>query len=142
MAIYSGFLICALIIYICGDYIELDMGVLSGTSRGERFVCSTTMILLTIGLLPLSLRFFKFKHVSDDLMDRKEEALVKWGSMRITVLGVLLVVNTFLYYAFEFESAYGYLAVVTLLCMPFVLPTMNRCASETSAEPDVPDDSE
>ena len=56
------------------------------------------------------------------------------GMVRLMLMGLLLIVNTFLYYAFEFESAYGYLAVVVLLCMPFVVPTMSRCQAEVTAE--------
>ena len=44
------------------------------------------------------------------------------------------MVNTFLYYAFELESTYGYLAVVVLLCMPFIVPTKSRCEAEVQPE--------
>ena len=62
-------------------------------------------------------------------------------------MGALLVVNTFLYYAFEMEPSYGYLAVVTLLCMPFVIPTMSRCEEEVKTPEiqeisDAPDNTE
>lgn len=130
MALFGGFLLTTAILYICGEYLHADMGVFADASRSTQFVCSTTMILLTIGLLPLSLRLFKFKRVSDDLRQRQAAALSRWGSLRIGCMGLLLVVNTFLYYAFELDSTYGYLAVVVLLCMPFVVPTMSRCQSE------------
>ena len=60
---------------------------------------------------------------------------------KIVVLGLLLVVNTSLYYAFELEASYGYLAVITLLCMPFVIPTMSRCEEEVkkSEAPETPE---
>ena len=106
------------------------MGVFAEATREQRFICSTVMILLTIALLPLSLRLFKFRSISNDLQQRQAPALARWGSVRLCVMGLLLVVNTFLYYAFELEASYGYLAVVTLLCMPFVIPTMSRCEEE------------
>ena len=110
--------------------LQISFLATQSASRSTQFVCSTTMILLTIGLLPLSLRLFKFKRISDDLRQRQAAALSRWGSLRIGCMGLLLVVNTFLYYAFELDSTYGYLAVVVLLCMPFVVPTMSRCQSE------------
>ena len=41
------------------------------------------------------------------------------------------MMNTLLYYFYAFEPAYGYLAVIILLSMPFILPTMSRCEAET-----------
>ena len=141
MALFSGSLLIAAILYLLGEFLHIDMGIFAEATKGQRFICSTTMILLTIALLPLSLRLFKFKPISNDLQQRKAPALAKWGAIRLIVMGVLLVVNTFLYYAFELEASYGYLAVVTLLCMPFVIPTMSRCEEEVKT-PEVPTDAE
>ena len=134
MALFCAFLLVAAILYICGEFLHADMGVLAGASRQQRFVASTVMILLTISLLPLSLRLFRFGPVHRDLVSRQAPALRRWGTLRMVMLGMLLVVNTFLYYAFELEASYGYLAVVTLLCMPFVIPTMSRCEAEVQEE--------
>lgn len=130
MALFGGFLLLATLLYILGEFLHVDMGVFADATREQRFICSTVMILLTIALLPLSLRLFKFKRINSDLLERKAHALACWGSLRLSVMGLLLVVNTFLYYAFELEASYGYLAVVTLLCMPFVIPIMSRCEEE------------
>ena len=111
---------------------HIDMTLWMDASRSQQFICSTIMILLTIGLLPLSLRLFKFRRIHSDLVTRQAPALARWGSLRLLTMGLLLVVNTFLYYAFGFDSTYGYLAVVTLLCMPFVVPTMSRCQAEVT----------
>lgn len=141
MALFGSFLLLATLMYILGEFLHIDMGVLAEANREQRFICSTVMILLTIALLPFSLRLFKFKRVSSDLIERKAPALARWGSLRLCIIGTLLVLNTFLYYAFELEASYGYLAVVTLLCMPFVIPTMGRCEEEVKT-PEVSEDSE
>ena len=57
------------------------------------------------------------------------------GIVRIMLLGAPLVINTLLYYFFGFEPAFGYLAVITLLSMVFILPTTSRCVAETTDEP-------
>lgn len=147
MTIFSGALLLATLLYILGEFLNVDMGIFAETTREQRFICSTVMILLTIALLPLSLRLFKFKSISNDLQERKAPALAKWGILRLCVMGALLVVNTFLYYAFEMEASYGYLAVVTLLCLPFVIPTMSRCEEEVKTPEiqeisDAPDNTE
>ena len=132
MAIFISILLIASLLYLLGEFLHVDMGVFAEATREQRFICSTVMILLTIALLPLSLRLFKFRRISNDLQQRKAPALARWGSVRLCVMGLLLLVNTFLYYAFELEASYGYLAVVTLLCMPFVIPTMERCKAEVA----------
>lgn len=134
MSVYAAFLLAAGALYVAGDFLQCDMSVFEDASKGVRFVVSTLMILITIALLPLSLRLFRFRPVRLDLLSRKEAALKRWGFLRICCLGTLLVVNTFLYYAFGFETTCGYLAVVVLLCMPFVVPTLSRCQAETSNE--------
>lgn len=134
-ALFCAIMAVNTLLYIIGEFIQADMTFLGDTSRQTRFIVSTLMIMLTICLLPLSLRLFKFKHIQADLMERHDKALTKWGTLRLATMGLLLTANTVLYYAFEFESAYGYLSLVVLLCMPFVLPTMNRCIAETSPEP-------
>ena len=123
------------VLYLSCDVMNMDMAVRSAASEQERFVVSTVMILLTLALVPLSLRLFKFSRVSADLLNRKEKALCKWGMIRMTTLGLLLFVNTMLYYFYGFEPSFGYLALVVLLTMPFVFPSMSRCVAETEPEP-------
>lgn len=134
MTLFWSLLFVAGIIYLIADVLDVDIAFLSNVSQQGRFVVSTTMILLTLALVPTSLRLFRFKRVSADLLSRKEKALCKWGTIRMTTLGMLLIVNTVLYYAFGFEPSFGYLAVVVLLTMPFVFPTMSRCVAETEPE--------
>ena len=131
MIIFWGQLLLPVAFYVCGDFLDVDLAVLSGVSAQERYVVSVVMILLTLALVPLALRLFKVKRIHDDLISRQAEALRKWGSLRLAILGILLSVNTILYYIFGFEPAFGYLAVVVMLTLPFVYPTMNRCLSET-----------
>ena len=131
MVLFIAILLVAAALYVCGEFAKVDMCFLADASRQQRFIWSTLMILLTIGLLPLSLRLFRFKAINADLLTRKAPALLRWGSIRLVVMGLLLVVNTFLYFAFGFEATYGYLAVMVMLTMPFVLPTMGRCKAET-----------
>lgn len=85
--------------------------------------------LLTIALIPLSLRLFKFQKIDTALKQQHEAALWRWGLLRLLMLALPLLGNTLLYYAFM-NTSYGYLAIITLLCMPFVYPTRRKCADE------------
>lgn len=131
MLLFWSILLQAGVLYLIGDVMDIDIGVFSGTSREARFLPTTLMILVTLALVPLSLRLFKFRKMADDLVRRKEVALKKWGVIRLTILEFLLVANTLLYYLYGFEPSFGYLAIVVLLTMPFVYPSMSRCINET-----------
>ena len=130
MTIFWLQLIIPALLYVGCEFFSLDLALLSDTQPQVRYVVSTVMILLTLAMVPVALRLFKLHRVSDDLLMRKAEALRKWGLLRLVILGDLLVANTLLYYVFGFEPAFGYLAVVVLLTLPFVYPTMNRCLAE------------
>ncbi|MCR5270805.1 MAG: hypothetical protein K6D91_07290 [Prevotella sp.] len=124
-------------IYLAGDYLEVDMDIFAGASETTLYVVQTVMVLLTLSLIYLCLRLFKFKGIQNDLYTRKSEALAFWGSIRLGLLGALLIVNTLLYYMFGNEANFGHMAVITLLVMPFVYPSASRCEAEvTPAEPE------
>ena len=132
MAIYWLILFAAAGLYCCGEFLEVDMALLSSDEdRQLGIVVQMVEILLTLGLVPLALRLFKFQRIHHALIANSQDALLKWDSVRMLILGFLLVSNTLLYYLYGFEAAFGYLAVMVMLTMPFVLPTMNRCKAET-----------
>lgn len=135
MTLYWLMLILAVGIYACGEFLELDMAWLSSDEdRQTGIVVQMVMILMTLGLVPLALYLFKVKGIYASLLQNPSGALLKWGVVRILILGLLLVCNTLLYYIYGFEPAFGYLAVMVMLTMPFVLPTMSRCKAETEEE--------
>jgi len=134
MALFCEQLFLAALLYVAGEFIQVDMAVFSDATRETVFVVSTLMILLTLAAIPIGLRLFKFRKVADDLRQRGELALLKWGVLRLSMIGDLLVINTLLYYIFGFEPAFGYLAVICLLSMPFIVPTMSRCEAEVTVD--------
>ena len=127
-------LICviALGLYIGGEFMDMDIAVFSNMSDEKRFVLQTVSILLSLAVVPLSLKLFSMKKVREDLLGRKAPALKKWGTLRLLMLGMILIGNTLLYYMLGYEPAFGYLAIITALVLPFVVPTMKRCEAETS----------
>lgn len=125
-------LICAVALglYVGGEFLGMDIAVLAGVTEGTRFVLQTVAILLSLAVVPLSLKLFSMERVRADLQERKALALKKWGTLRLLMLGVILIGNTLLYYLLGYEPAFGYLAVITALVLPFVVPTMRRCEAE------------
>ena len=88
------------------------------------------MELVTLAMIPLSLYLFKFGHVHADLLKRKEKALNLWGVLRLLMLLVPMIMNTLLYYMFM-QTTYGYMAIILLICLPFVYPSLGRCKADT-----------
>ena len=132
--IYIIFLLSTAVIYLCCELFDIDLGFLVDYKQ-LNIVVQMIIIIITLSGVPLSLRLFKFKRVKNELHDNSSLNLKKWGMLRIFILGSLLVVNTLLYYLFGCEPSYGYLSVIVLISMLFVMPTMERCLAETSIEP-------
>ena len=107
---------------------------LSGSStdnKSAEFLTVTFMEMLTICLIPLSLRLFKFKHIHRQLTTGKASKLLVWGTLRMVMLCLPMMVNTLLYYLFM-NVAFGYMALIGLISLTFIYRNMQRCISETS----------
>lgn len=98
-----------------------------GTSE---YVVATVMELLTLAVVPVALRMFKFEAVARNLQANGAEALRRWGLLRISMLGLPLVGNTLLYYIYM-ATPFGYMAIILLISMVFVYPSLGRCMAET-----------
>lgn len=120
----------ALIVVVLFETDVLMFGYYAGSSEQAEFLLTTMMELLTLAVIPLALKLFKFPRVHADLVSRKAEALRKWGLLRLLMLLVPLLVNTLLYYAYA-NVAFGYMAIILVIVLPFVYPSMERCQSET-----------
>ena len=59
--------------------------------------------------------------------------MMKWGLIRLLILEVPMVADTLLYYIYMYTT-FGYLAIILLLCLPFVFPTLSRCLDETEVK--------
>ena len=106
----------------------MTAGLYAGETQSE-FFWTAFMELLTLGCVFFGLRLFKFKKVHDDLVSRKHMALSAWGALRLIMLLAPMVANTYLYYLFM-NTTFGYMAIIGLLCIPFVFPTLSRCEAE------------
>ena len=111
----------------------LVFGFYSSSSEQAEFLLTTMMELLTLVSIPVSLKLFKWKQIHTDLVRRKEKALLKWGILRLLLLLAPLFANTLLYYMYA-NVAFGYMAIILVIVLPFVYPSMERCIAETSDE--------
>ena len=132
VVIYMSLAAIALAIIILYETNILEAGVMEEQKQSE-FILTALMELISLGAAFLGLRLFKFKAVHQDLVSRQEPAMWKWGLVRLLILEVPMVLDTLLYYIYM-NTTFGYLAVMLLLCLPFVFPSVNRCLAETSEE--------
>lgn len=106
-----------------------------GDDKMLEYHVAIVMELVTICLIPFSLRLFKFRKVKQALQGSEPlKALKKWGSVRMLMLTLPMIVNCFLYYQFM-NVAFGYMAIIDLLCMMFVYPSKTRCQQESASTP-------
>ena len=132
MLVYTLLVAVALVIVLLYELDVLEAGVLADSKQTE-FIAMTTMELTSLAAAFLGLRLFKFPKIHESLVTQKEPALLKWGMLRLLVLEVPMVSNTYLYYIYM-NTTFGYLAMILLLCLPFVFPSVNRCMAETTEE--------
>ena len=106
---------------------ELDIlpsGMMAGRPQDE-FLSTISMELITIVFIPVALRMFKTKDVEKRLEDGDIKAFRKWGLVRILMITVPLVLNTLLYYSFM-NTTFGYMALILLICLPFIYPAARK----------------
>ena len=132
MAFFVFAIVFALAAVVAYETGFIESGLFSERKTSE-FIFVSLMELLTLGGVFLALRLFKFNKVHDDLVAKKEHALFKWGLLRLALILIPMVGNTYLYYMFM-NTTFGYLAIIQLLSLPFVYPSMSRCKSEVEAE--------
>lgn len=128
MGMFISATVFALIVVVLYETDILESGLFADDKNLE-FLMTALMELVTLGCVFLALRLFKFKKIHEQLVAQKEFALRKWGALRLTLLLIPMVANVILYYMFM-NTTFGYMAIIQLLCLPFVFPTMDRCQQE------------
>ena len=90
------------------------------------YVADMLAVCLTVCLVPLALRLFRFERVRRQLPYRYG----RWAWVRLLTLQLVLAIDAVGYGLFG-QASYFYLALMTLLAMVFVYPSRRRCEAET-----------
>ena len=109
------------------DIIESGLGITDNGGNGEVIVLAI-METITLCVIPLALRLFKFGFVAKRVKVSRHSFLC-FATVRIFLLTLPLMANTALYY-FYIVPAFGYMAIMLLLAMPFIYPSESRCKNE------------
>lgn len=118
---------CLVIIVLFENEILLPGSL--GDDKIKDYYAAIIMELITICLIPISLRLFKFKKVKKSLSEHKLQSYKLWAIIRLAMLVVPMMVNAVLYYLFM-NVAFGYMGIIGLLCLIFVYPSKTRCNTE------------
>ena len=102
----------------------LPTGVLADRPQDE-FLCTIAMELVTIVFIPIALRLFKTKDVDRRLDEGDIKTFKTWSIVRILMITVPLLMNTLLYYIFM-NTAFGYMTLILLICLPFIYPATRK----------------
>ena len=97
--IYMSLAALTLVIILLYETDILETGVLEEKKQSE-FILTALMELVSLGAAFLGLRLFKFKVVHNDLINRQEPAMMKWGTVRLLILELPMLVDTLLYYIY------------------------------------------
>lgn len=124
------------VIYVAGFETDTFWAGIPIADPNRLFFLQTLMEILTICLVPVALKMFKLKFISSPI-ERKMggKPLAIWGSLRLALLGVPMVVNTYLYYR-ALSIAFAYLALISLASMVFVYPSDDRIVAECKLDTD------
>lgn len=133
MRLFATFVGVSLLTAVLFETDLLPCGFLKGVDTSSEFVAATFMELLTLCFIPVALRLFKFQFVANSLTSAS--SMLRWASIRMLMLCLPMVANTLLYYMYM-NVAFGYMAIILLLCLAFVLPTKSRCEQEIRSEED------
>lgn len=123
----------ALVIIILFETGTLLPGMIEAGSQAE-FLLQTLMEVLTVCIIPLALRLFKFGFVRRAIEAAPVQGLQRWGVVRMTMLCDTMLANTLLYYITPLDVAFGYMAIICLICLVFVKPTLERCMAEAGMD--------
>lgn len=134
MALFCALLGISLLMVIAFESDWLPIGTWKKTASSD-FAATTAMQLITIASIPTAMYLFQIKRIKRALHETPERSLCKWGTLRLLMFGLPMVVNTLLYYMYM-NVSFGYMAIICLLCFPFIFPSMARCLQETSQDND------
>ena len=126
--VFTPIALCALFAAGCEtDIIESGLGITDNGGTGE-VIALAIMETITLCVIPLALRLFKFGFVAKKVKGSRLN-FMRFATVRILLLTLPLMANTALYY-FYIVPAFGYMAIMLLLAMPFIYPSESRCKNE------------
>lgn len=129
---YFSILALTLAVIVCGENDWLiNVGIMHSNKNSD-FLMTSIMEIITICLIPIALRLFKFKKVRNDIVSDNTErhsSFTTWALVRLLMLQLPMLINAILYYIYM-NVAFGYMGIILFLASFFIFPTEERCKFE------------
>ena len=97
MVVFITILTLSLLCVVIYETNVLEAGSMADKKQDE-FFALTVLELASLAGVVLALRLFKFKGIHNELVTQKAPALLKWGLMRLALLELPMLSNTFFYW--------------------------------------------
>ena len=121
-------IVLALVLVVLFEFCGLDKPTVLLEPQTE-FWLTTIITLLTIGLVPLSLKLLTFERVKAQLK-ADEQSYFRWATIRWALLSLTIVGNVVFYYVFSTSTTCGYLALLSAVAYLFLWPSESRMTEE------------
>ena len=121
-----------LVIIVFGENDWLNNVGIMHDDKSSDFIMTSIMEIITICLIPVSLRLFKFKKIRNGILSDTTEnhsSFIAWAIVRLEMLQLPMIVNAILYYMYM-NVAFGYMGIILFLVSFFIFPTVERCNFE------------
>ncbi len=134
--LWSSIAVCLAVVAVFETGLIAPLDIFSPQTA---FVVATVMELLTICIIPFALRLMKFGFVARRIQrtegdEARMQECHKMTLVRLTMLTDLMFINTLLYYLSALTVAYGYMAIILLISLGFVYPSLSRFLGECGVE--------
>ena len=117
---------------------ENDVFEILGTGHADanqEFIFASLMEILTICVIPVALRLFKFRCIRNAIKNDNDTHLRMFlicSLVRLEMILLPMLANVVFYYLFM-NVAFGYMGIILFLSACFILPTKARCEDEYAA---------
>lgn len=128
---YGLYIAFGILLVVLHELDVLTVGVYAGNAMME-YIFGTVAILVTIALVPFSLKLFSIQMEKKVVKAELERALAlyqKWSTVRLMVLVFVTYLNVFIYYM-TLNNIGGLCALIGLTASVFCLPSHKRMCEE------------
>lgn len=99
-------------------------GALSGTDHaGTQLLAQMWMTVAALVGIPIALKLFHIKYVRARIEgdeSRSERQLLRWGTLRVVLVAVPMVIDIWFYFLFGEVVSFFYLSIIEALSFPFL----------------------
>lgn len=126
--LYISEVLLAAIVAILFETNLLPSGIVV-PNPAQTYTLQMICIIDTIVAIPVALKLLHFKRISA-LIHASEQSYHFWSTVRLGLLGVVLMQNLIIYYLIGFDTSFGYLALITVVSFLFIWPSQEKMEYE------------